>query len=43
MIDSKRIDVKSMIYKVASLEELPVILGDREIRGKGKFIINPNA
>lgn len=43
MIDSKRIDVKSMIYKVASLEELPVILGDRELRGKGKFIINPNA
>lgn len=32
-----------MIYKVASLEELPVILGDRELRGKGKFIINPNA
>ena len=43
MIDSKRIDVKSMIYKVASLEELPGILGNKELRGKGKFIINPNA
>lgn len=42
MIDSKRIDVKSMIYKVACLDELPEILGDKELRGKGKFIINPN-
>ena len=43
MIDSKRIDVQSMIYRVASLEELPDILGDKGLRGKGKFIINTNA
>lgn len=43
MIDSKRIDVQSMIYKVAQLEELPGILADKELRSKGKFIINPNA
>ena len=43
MIDSKRIDVKSMIYKTANLEELPGILGNKELRGRGKFIINPNA
>lgn len=42
MIDSGRIDVKSMIYKVAKVEELPEILGDRKLRSKGKFIINPN-
>lgn len=42
MIDSKRIDVKSMIYKVAGLDELPKILKDKELRSKGKFIINPN-
>lgn len=42
MIDSGRIDVKSMIYKVAKIEELPEILGDRKLRSKGKFIINPN-
>lgn len=41
MIDSKRIDVKSMIYKVAPLEDLPGILADKELRSKGKFIINP--
>lgn len=42
MIDAKRIDVKSMIYKVAAIEELPGILGDKKLRSKGKFIINPN-
>lgn len=42
MIDSGRIDVKSMIYKIAKIEELPEILGDRKLRSKGKFIINPN-
>lgn len=42
MIDSKRIDVKSMIYKVAGLDELPDILADNELRRKGKFIINSN-
>lgn len=42
MIDSKRIDVSSMIYKVASLDELPQILADKNLRSKGKFIITPN-
>lgn len=42
MIDSKRIDVSSMIYKVADLDELPGILGDNELRRRGKFIIAPN-
>lgn len=41
MIDSKRIDVKSMIYKVVPLKDLPGILADKELRSKGKFIINP--
>lgn len=43
MIDSKRIDVKSMIYRTESLDELPNILADKELRAKGKFVINPNA
>lgn len=42
MIDAKKIDVSSMIYKRASLEELPQILEDCELRRKGKFIIHPN-
>ena len=43
MIDSKRIDVKSMIYSVEKLEALPQILSDRNLRRKGKFIIGGNA
>lgn len=42
MIDGKRIDVSSMIYKTASLDELPKILADGDLRRKGKFIIHPN-
>ena len=42
MIDSKRIDVSSMIYKTAALDELPGILSDKALRSKGKFIIKPN-
>ena len=42
MIDSKRIDVSSMIYKTAALDELPGILSDKVLRSKGKFIIKPN-
>ena len=42
MIDGKRIDVSSMIYKTASFDELPKILADGELRRKGKFIIHPN-
>lgn len=42
MIDSKRIDVRSMVYKIAGLGELPEILSNNELRRKGKFIIAPN-
>lgn len=42
LIDSKRIDVSSMIYKISSLEELPNILADKQLLRKGKHIINPN-
>lgn len=42
MIRDGRIDVSSMVYKVASLDELPKILADRTLRSKGKFIIAPN-
>lgn len=42
MIDSGRLDVSSMIYKTASLSDLPAILADRDLRRRGKFIIHPN-
>lgn len=42
MIDSNRIDVSSMVYKLAPLDELPKILADKELRRKGKFIIIPS-
>lgn len=42
-IDAKRIDVSSMIYQVAALEELPGILDDQKRRSKGKFVIRPNS
>ncbi len=41
LISSGKIDVSSMIYKTASLDELSTILNDRELRSKGKFIIKP--
>lgn len=42
MINSKRIDVTAPIYKTASLDELPDILADENLRHRGKFIIKPN-
>ena len=42
MIDSKRIDVSSMVYRVAALDELPQILSNKQLLKKGKFIISPN-
>ena len=42
MIDSKRIDVSTPIYKTASLDKLPEILADEDLRRHGKFIIIPN-
>ena len=41
LIDSGRLDVSSMVHAVASLEELPDILGKPEIRALGKYIISP--
>ena len=42
MIDSNRIDISTPVYKTVSLDELPVILADKDLRRRGKFIINPN-
>ncbi len=41
LIDSGKIDVSSMVYRVAPLCELPTILADAKERAKGKFIISP--
>ncbi len=41
LIASGKIDVSSMIYKHASLDELNSILSDPVLRSKGKFIIKP--
>lgn len=42
LIDSKRLDVSSMIFEVCGLEKLQSILSDPTMRAKGKFIIVPN-
>ena len=42
MIDSNRIDISTPVYKTVSLDELPAILADKDLRRRGKFIINPN-
>lgn len=41
LIDSGRLDVSSMIYKVCGLHELEDILSKPELRTKGKYIICP--
>ncbi len=41
LIASAKVDVLSMIYKVAELNELSEILSNPELRNKGKFIIKP--
>lgn len=43
LIESKKIDVRTMIHKVATLDELPNILGDKSLSAAGKYIINPQA
>lgn len=43
LIDSGRLDVSSMVYKVCALEELENILADPEKRSRGKYIIAPGA
>lgn len=39
LIDSGKIDVKTMIYKTADIDTLPVILADKTERARGKYII----
>ena len=39
MIVSGKLDVSSMIYRTAELEELPGILADKKARSAGKYII----
>lgn len=41
LIDSGRLDVSSMVYKVCGLDELEAILSSPELRAKGKYIISP--
>ena len=41
LIDSGRLDVSSMVYAVAGLEELADILAKPELRANGKYIISP--
>ena len=41
LIDTGRLDVKSMVHQVSPLEDLPKILSDPKLRSMGKFIINP--
>ena len=41
LIDSRRIDVGTMVCEVAELERLPEILADSALRRKGKIIIRP--
>ena len=41
LIDSGRLDVSSMVYEVADLDELADILSNPELRAQGKYIISP--
>lgn len=41
LIDAGKVDVSSMVYRVAPLEELPAVLADGKLRAQGKFIICP--
>ena len=41
LIDSKRLDVISMIYEVCGLESLEDVLSKPELRSNGKYIISP--
>lgn len=41
LIGSGKIDVSSMVYGTAPLDQLPAILSDNKLRAKGKFIIAP--
>lgn len=41
LINTRRIDVSSMVCAIAPLEELPAILSAPALRAKGKYIIDP--
>lgn len=41
LINTKKIDVSSMIYEVCGFEELTEILQDPKRRSQGKYIVNP--
>lgn len=41
LIDSGKIDVSSMIYGCISMEEMTGLMGNKEKRGKGKYIVEP--
>ena len=41
LINSRRIDVRSMVAAVAGLSQLPDILSQPALRAKGKYIIDP--
>lgn len=41
LIDAGKLDVSSMVYAVESLEKLPLILSNPELRANGKYIISP--
>lgn len=41
LIDSKKIDVSSMVNEVCSLEKLGDVLSTPELRAMGKYIVNP--
>lgn len=40
LIENKKVDVSSMIYKMISVEELPSVLADKRERAKGKYIVS---
>lgn len=41
LIDNGKIDVSSIVYACESLEKLPEILSNAQLRANGKFIVNP--
>ncbi|HEX2949981.1 MAG TPA: zinc-dependent alcohol dehydrogenase family protein [Armatimonadota bacterium] len=41
LINTKKVDVASMIYEVCGFEELTEILQDSKRRSQGKYIVNP--
>lgn len=43
LIDNRKVDVSSIVYACESLDKLPEILEDAELRSRGKFIIHPQA